>query len=472
MNRLVSESNAIVISVEYRLAPEYPLPIGYEDSWAALQWVGSHVVNEPGFEKEPWLVNRGDFAKVFISGDSAGGNIVYNISLRAGTENLNGGIKILGCLLCFPYLLTSKDFEEDSIPSKLWMFVNPSAENGIDDPRINPFVEKDRLSLLSCSKILVCVAENDVLRNLGIQYVEAVKESGWDGVIELIDVEVYCMHWFYSPIGMMNYVFLAMAILGNVKKIIVSTFSFSKLSYVIRCRVMEGVFGHEFDFEVHSRRLTEKQRPTLAYTSIATDGKFDASATLMNISAMQKSTPSPDMLAGEQFFRRHRQISSEELLPGKHVWQRNVESMLRQENTINYNHIAKQEMILNLPFNLVCGSDQVNGSGPNRKHKQEASCDGPTKVDQLSVPYICEEEEKNLISQKEHYLFIATDVESIVIDVESIATDMDSITKDVESVATDVESDGIHQTNLSGGLIYSCNTPRISTNSRTLFQAR
>ncbi|PHU21900.1 2-hydroxyisoflavanone dehydratase [Capsicum chinense] len=189
MNCLVSESNAIVISVEYRLAPEYPLPIGYEDSWAALQWVGSHVVNEPGFEKEPWLVNHGDFAKVFIGGDSAGGNIVYNISLRAGTENLNGGIKILGCLLCFPYFLTSKDFEEDSIPSKLWMFVNPSAENGIDDPRINPFVEKDRLSLLSCSKILVCVAENDVLRNLGIQYVEAVKEGGWDGVIELIDVE-------------------------------------------------------------------------------------------------------------------------------------------------------------------------------------------------------------------------------------------------------------------------------------------
>ena len=45
--------------------------------------------------------------------------------------------------------------------------------------------------------------------------------------------------------------------------------------------------------------------------------------------------------------------------------------MSRQENTINYNHIAKEAMILYLTFNLVCGSDQVNGSGPDRKHKQE-----------------------------------------------------------------------------------------------------
>ena len=45
--------------------------------------------------------------------------------------------------------------------------------------------------------------------------------------------------------------------------------------------------------------------------------------------------------------------------------------MLRQENTINYNHITQEAMILYLPFNLVCGSDQLNDSGPNKKHKQE-----------------------------------------------------------------------------------------------------
>lgn len=190
LNLIVSESNVIAVSVEYRLAPEHLLPTAYDDSWAALQWVGSHVVDQPGFEKEPWLVNHGDFEKVFIGGDSAGGNIVHNIALRSGCESLSGGIKISGSLLCFPYFLTSKDFKEDSLPSRMWVFVNPSAEDGVDDPRINPFVENaQNLSRLGCSKILVCVAEKDELRNIGIQYVEAVKKSGWKGEIEVIDVE-------------------------------------------------------------------------------------------------------------------------------------------------------------------------------------------------------------------------------------------------------------------------------------------
>ncbi|KAK4357201.1 hypothetical protein RND71_022811 [Anisodus tanguticus] len=199
LNLIVSEANVIAISVEYRLAPEHPLPIAYEDSWTALQWVVSHVLENPGFEKEPWLVNHGNFEKVLIGGDSAGGNIVHNLAIRSSYESLHGGIKILGCILCFPYFLTSSDFKEDSLASRIWGFVNPTAEDGVDDPRINPFVEKAKsLSVLGCSNILVCVAEKDELRNIGIKYVEAVKKSGWKGEIELIDVqgEDHCFQIF------------------------------------------------------------------------------------------------------------------------------------------------------------------------------------------------------------------------------------------------------------------------------------
>lgn len=48
MNSLVSEAKIVAISIEYRLAPENPIPGIYEDCWTALQWVASHSVAEDG----------------------------------------------------------------------------------------------------------------------------------------------------------------------------------------------------------------------------------------------------------------------------------------------------------------------------------------------------------------------------------------------------------------------------------------
>ena len=45
VNTLVSESNVVAISVNYRKAPEHPIPAAYEDAWDVLQWVVSHCNN-------------------------------------------------------------------------------------------------------------------------------------------------------------------------------------------------------------------------------------------------------------------------------------------------------------------------------------------------------------------------------------------------------------------------------------------
>ncbi|XP_022861638.1 2-hydroxyisoflavanone dehydratase-like [Olea europaea var. sylvestris] len=204
INILAAEANALIVSVEYRLAPENPLPIAYEDSWTALQWVASHLTENPGIEKEPWLTEHGNFSKIYIGGDSAGGNIVHNILLRAGAEPLPGDVKIVGGFLSHPYFWGSKPLGseikeeiEQSLLYKIWLFVYPSVPGGIDNAMINPFVEDaPSLSGLGCSRLLVCLAEKDPLTSRGILYVETVKKSGWNGEVEMVEVEGedHCFH--------------------------------------------------------------------------------------------------------------------------------------------------------------------------------------------------------------------------------------------------------------------------------------
>ncbi|XP_022722390.1 2-hydroxyisoflavanone dehydratase-like [Durio zibethinus] len=199
MNSLASHAKVVVISIEYRLAPEHPLPIAYEDCWAGLQWVVSHSGDYVIDNKEPWLSTYVDFDRVYVAGDSAGANLAHNILMRAGSEALNGGVKITGAFLTHPYFWGSepvgsetKNVEErGKLPTyTIWHLVNPEAPGGIDNPMVNPVIPgAPSLAGLGCSRLLVSVAEKDMLRDRGILYYNAVKGSGWNGELELIEVE-------------------------------------------------------------------------------------------------------------------------------------------------------------------------------------------------------------------------------------------------------------------------------------------
>ncbi|EYU23693.1 hypothetical protein ABFS82_14G019800 [Erythranthe guttata] len=207
MTVLSAEAGALVISVEYRLTPEHPLPAAYEDSWDALKWISSHSVDtQTNSEKEKWISNHADFSRISIGGDSAGGNIAHNLALRAGSEPLPGNVKIAGAILSHPYFWGSnpignepKEDIDQSLLYQLWLLAYPSAPGGIDNPLINPFCDgAPSLSGLGCSRLMVCVSEMDILTGRAKVYAEKVKESGWNGVVEVVEIEGegHCFHIF------------------------------------------------------------------------------------------------------------------------------------------------------------------------------------------------------------------------------------------------------------------------------------
>ncbi|XP_044505236.1 probable carboxylesterase 120 [Mangifera indica] len=91
------EYPAVVVSVQYRLAPEYRLPAAYDDSMEALNWIKT--------TQDELLTKHADFSSCFLMGISAGANLAYHIGLRvaAQVEDLLP-FKIKGLILQQPFI--------------------------------------------------------------------------------------------------------------------------------------------------------------------------------------------------------------------------------------------------------------------------------------------------------------------------------------------------------------------------------
>ncbi|KAF7840854.1 tuliposide A-converting enzyme 1, chloroplastic [Senna tora] len=178
LNAVVSRANVVALSVHYRLAPEHPLPTAYDDAWAAIQWASAHSArNGP----EPWLNDHADFQRVYFAGDSAGANIAHNMAMRVGSGSGSPSLNLDGLVLVHPYFSNGEKDE-------LIEFLFPTRSNGMDDPRLNPAKDPD-LAGLGCRRAVVMVAEKDELRERGVSYYEAVKKSGWSGVVDMVETE-------------------------------------------------------------------------------------------------------------------------------------------------------------------------------------------------------------------------------------------------------------------------------------------
>ena len=186
LNSLVSKAGVLAVSVNYRLAPEHPIPAAYDDSWTALTWAAS--------TDDRWLSEHGDLGRIFLAGDSGGANIVHNMAIMAGArDDLSPGALLEGAIVLHPMFggvepvdgeaMYTREFME-----KLWPLICPDTTEGLDDPRLNPMARgAPSLQKLACRKLLVCSAERDFARPRAAAYYEAVKSSGWRGTVEWLE---------------------------------------------------------------------------------------------------------------------------------------------------------------------------------------------------------------------------------------------------------------------------------------------
>lgn len=184
VSAVAAEAEAVAVSVEYRLAPEHPIPACYDDSWAALQWATSHI-DSTG--PEQWLNSHADFDRLFLAGDSAGGNIVHNLAVRIGSGRLDSRLeKVAGMVMVHPFFGGTED-------DAMWLYMCPE-NGGLEDPRLRP--GPGELRQVKCGRVLVFVAEKDHLREVGTRYVEVLRKSGWEGRVELVENEgeEHCFH--------------------------------------------------------------------------------------------------------------------------------------------------------------------------------------------------------------------------------------------------------------------------------------
>ncbi|KAL6858827.1 hypothetical protein ACP4OV_017829 [Aristida adscensionis] len=198
LNRLAARAGALAVSVEYRLAPEQPVPACYDDAWAALRWVIAAASTTDDVAADPWVRDHADLDRVSVLGFSAGGNIAHNVTLRAGGGGGDGAARVSGMALLHPYFLSSRktdgEVKNAYVRGKLeetWPFACGGRTTGIDDPRVNPVADgaPSLRAALGCARVLVCVADDELEARGKAYYYDGLLASGWteDDDAELLD---------------------------------------------------------------------------------------------------------------------------------------------------------------------------------------------------------------------------------------------------------------------------------------------
>jgi acetyl esterase len=159
---------AVVVSVDYRLAPLHPFPAAVDDCYAALEWAADNAA-QLGAATPP---------RIGVMGESAGGNLSAVICLLARDR---GGPRIAHQALLYP----ATDLTRIPQPATRTLIISGPDMHAFRrmylgdadpaDPRISPLCAAD---LAGLPPALIQVAEHDPLREDGVRYAAALRSAG------------------------------------------------------------------------------------------------------------------------------------------------------------------------------------------------------------------------------------------------------------------------------------------------------
>jgi acetyl esterase/lipase len=168
---LAANTNAVVVSVDYRHAPENPFPAAHVDAWNAYEW----LVENAG-------ALNGDSKRIAVAGESAGGNLAANVALEAKARKSTMPVYQL---LVYP--VAGNDMETQSYKDNAeavplgrkdmeWFVSHVFRDKSqTSDPRLN-LVGRNDLSGLPPATVVT--AEIDPLRSEGEIFAKRLEEAG------------------------------------------------------------------------------------------------------------------------------------------------------------------------------------------------------------------------------------------------------------------------------------------------------
>ena len=167
---LTNRTGAVLVSVDYRLAPEHPWPAAAEDLYTVTKWVAD-TAGTLGVNAD----------RIVVGGDSAGGNLAAVTALMARDR---GGPALAAQLLLYPVI--AADFDTDSYrlfgagyynpkPALQWYWDQyvPAAAD-----RSHPYAAPLGAELGGLAPAAVVIAGHDPLRDEGIAYADALEAAG------------------------------------------------------------------------------------------------------------------------------------------------------------------------------------------------------------------------------------------------------------------------------------------------------